>query len=410
MHAGDVGLKIVVTGATGYVGRSLVPLIQKNGNDILLVGRDKAKLDTTFAGCRCCLYEDFAPSAKSYTVLLHLAVLNNNSDAPLERFIEVNVKGALETAELARQASIRTLVNFSSTHALDPKNMSHYAVSKRLAATELVKIKDLEVVSIYLPYVYNPQFTDRLTWLKKLPSPLARLMFHALASLKPTVSVELIAGFVQTIGTQGLPADLRDPIVISDGQTGNPVYAFFKRTLDLVFAVAVAVFFWWLLILIWALVRIESKGPGIFAQERVGRNGRLFTCYKFRTMKTGTASLGTHEVSASSVTRLGQILRKLKLDELPQIINILRNEISLIGPRPCLPMQTQLVEARRRLGVLTLKPGISGLAQVNGIDMSDPEKLAQWDARYMALQSLLLDLKIIIATALGSGNGDRVAR
>ncbi|KGF67301.1 lipid carrier : UDP-N-acetylgalactosaminyltransferase [Hoeflea sp. BAL378] len=182
------------------------------------------------------------------------------------------------------------------------------------------------------------------------------------------------------------------------------------RAVDLAFAFAVAVFFWWLLLLIWAVVRLESKGPGIFAQERVGRNGHPFTCYKFRTMKAGTAHLGTHEVSASSVTRLGQILRKLKLDELPQIINIFRNEISLIGPRPCLPVQTQLVEARRRLGVLTLKPGISGLAQVNGIDMSDPEKLAQWDARYKALQSLLLDLKIIIATALGSGNGDRVAK
>ncbi|OCW57181.1 lipid carrier--UDP-N-acetylgalactosaminyltransferase [Hoeflea olei] len=179
--------------------------------------------------------------------------------------------------------------------------------------------------------------------------------------------------------------------------------------MDLAFALGVAVVFWWALVLIWLLVRIESKGPGIFAQERVGKDGRPFICYKFRTMKSGTANLSTHEVSASSVTRLGAVLRKLKLDELPQIINIFRNEISLVGPRPCLPVQRDLVDARRRLGVLALKPGISGLAQVNGIDMRDPETLARWDARYLALQSLLLDLKIILATALGSGNGDRVA-
>jgi len=403
-------VKIVITGATGYVGRNLVPLIIGSGHDVLLVGRDKARISNTFHGCRCCEYNDLVRDAKGYSTLLHLAVLNNNSSEPLETFLEVNVKGTLETAELAREAGITTFVHVSSTHALDPKNTSFYAISKQTAATELAKLEGLEVVSIYLPYVYNPNFTDRLTFLSKLPSPLKRLMFHVVASLKPTVSINRIAGFVQSMGTRKLSAAVPLTVIISDGQAKNPVYAFFKRALDLVFALAIAVFFWWLLVLIWAMVRIESSGPGIFAQERVGQNGQPFTCYKFRTMKIGTAILGTHEVSASSVTRLGEILRKLKLDELPQIINIFRNEINLIGPRPCLPVQTELVEARRRLGVLALKPGISGLAQVNGIDMSDPEKLAKWDERYMALQSLLLDLKIIIATALGSGNGDRVAK
>ena len=103
-------------------------------------------------------------------------------------------------------------------------------------------------------------------------------------------------------------------------------------------------------------------------------------------------------------------MRATKLDELPQIWNILRNEVSLIGPRPCLPVQDELIEARRRRGVLTIKPGISGLAQINGIDMSEPERLACWDARYVALQSLLLDLKVIFATATGSGQGDKIVK
>lgn len=402
-------MKIVITGATGYVGQNLIPLLQKSGADLLLVGRDKAKISRLFPGCACCDYTELVEAAKGYTVLLHLAVLNNTSNELLETFLRVNVEGALEAARLAREAGIEIFVNFSSTHALDQANTSPYAISKRNAADELAKIEGMRVINLYLPYVYNPDFSDRLTFLSKLPSPLARIAFGAIASLKPTVSIRRIAQVVTSLDSRDFPA-LAEPAIISDSQSGNPVYGLIMRSLDVAFALTVTVFFWWLLLIIWALVRIESKGPGIFAQERVGRNGKPFTCYKFRTMKTGTAHLGTHEVSASSVTRLGALLRKLKLDELPQIINIFRNEISLIGPRPCLPVQRDLVEARRRLGVLALKPGISGLAQVNGVDMSNPEKLAHLDARYLALQSLLLDLKIVIATALGSGNGDRVAK
>lgn len=126
-------------------------------------------------------------------------------------------------------------------------------------------------------------------------------------------------------------------------------------------------------------------------------------------MKQGTAQAGTHEVSSAAVTKIGAFLRKTKIDELPQIWNIFRGELSLVGPRPCLPVQTELNEARHKLGVYEITPGITGLAQINGIDMSRPELLAQWDARYIAQQSLLLDLKIIIATFTGSGQGDLVA-
>src|SRR5690606_10003296 len=111
---------------------------------------------------------------------------------------------------------------------------------------------------------------------------------------------------------------------------------------DRSFALAVLFLLWWFLALIWLLVRLQSPGPGLFAQKRVGRNGVQFTCYKFRTMKLGTLQAATHEVSVGNVTKLGRLLRKTKLDELPQVWNILRNEMSLVGPRPCLPAQEML--------------------------------------------------------------------
>jgi O-antigen biosynthesis protein WbqP len=116
-------------------------------------------------------------------------------------------------------------------------------------------------------------------------------------------------------------------------------------------------------------------------------------------------------VQASSVTVLGDHLRRFKIDELPQLYNVLSGDMSLVGPRPCLPSQTELVEARRQLGVLAVRPGITGLAQVGGIDMSDANRLANVDAQYVSSQSFAGDLKLIWATLRGRGVGvDQVVR
>ncbi|RWC50980.1 MAG: sugar transferase [Mesorhizobium sp.] len=145
-------------------------------------------------------------------------------------------------------------------------------------------------------------------------------------------------------------------------------------------------------------VRASSPGPAIFSQTRVGRDGRLFRCHKLRTMYVGTPSLPSHEAPANSVTSVGKVLRKFKLDELPQFWNVLNGEMSLVGPRPCLPTQTELIECRRRLGVLAALPGITGLAQIKGIDMSNPKLLAETDAAYLRTASFQLDLRILLGT------------
>nr|WP_292284139.1 sugar transferase [Mesorhizobium sp.] len=145
-------------------------------------------------------------------------------------------------------------------------------------------------------------------------------------------------------------------------------------------------------------VRATSSGPAIFSQPRVGRGGAVFACHKLRTMHRNTPSLPTHEAPAGSVTAVGRVLRATKIDELPQLWNVLKGEMSLVGPRPCLPTQTELIGHRRRLGVLSALPGITGLAQIKGIDMSDPKLCAETDAAYLKAASIGLDLRILLGT------------
>ncbi len=184
-----------------------------------------------------------------------------------------------------------------------------------------------------------------------------------------------------------------------------------KRVFDISASVFLLALLWPLLVITMLAIRIESRGPAIFKQVRVGKHGSSFTCYKFRTMFSGTAHVPTHQVSGSAITTLGNYLRRLKIDELPQVFNVLAGDMSLVGPRPCLASQLELIEARRKLGVLDVPPGITGLAQVSGIDMSDVDRLAKIDAEYVRTRSFAGDLKLIWATVRGQGVGiDRVAQ
>lgn len=162
------------------------------------------------------------------------------------------------------------------------------------------------------------------------------------------------------------------------------------------------------LLLCLLLLGYWDTGSPLFRQQRVGRDQELFTLVKYRTMRPGTASVATHLASADAITPFGHFLRRTKLDELPQLWNVLKGEMSLVGPRPCLPNQSELIEARERLGVFTVRPGVTGLAQVQGIDMSTPDLLAETDARMIAGLSVADYFRYILLTVLGKGAGDRV--
>lgn len=180
------------------------------------------------------------------------------------------------------------------------------------------------------------------------------------------------------------------------------------RSCDLIAAVSGGLLTLPILLVAAVLVKMSSPGPALFRQARVGREERIFTCYKLRTMAEGTIAAGTHEVSPASVTGLGRWLRRLKLDELPQLWNVIRGDMSLVGPRPCLPSQTRLVEERRVRGVYAVRPGITGRAQVIGLDMSTPLELAIEDALWARRPNLRDYLRLVMLTAFGKGQGDAI--
>jgi len=179
------------------------------------------------------------------------------------------------------------------------------------------------------------------------------------------------------------------------------------RTLDVVLSLFGIIFSLPVMLLIY-FMSIFLGGSPLFFQQRVGKNQKLFTLMKFRTMDCHTDSVGTHLVDSASITRFGQFLRETKLDELPQLFNVLLGSMSLVGPRPCLPNQTELVDERGKRGVFKVRPGITGLAQINEVDMSTPRKLARYDQLMIERMCLKLYVNLTIATAFGKGRGDRV--
>jgi len=171
------------------------------------------------------------------------------------------------------------------------------------------------------------------------------------------------------------------------------------RLLDIIFSFLALILFFPLFILI-IFVGLLDTGFPLFIQKRVGLNLKNFTLIKFRTMKIGALSAGTHLIDPSNITSFGYFLRKFKLDELPQLLNVLMGDMSLVGPRPCLLNQKRLISERKKKGVFKVRPGITGLAQVSGIDMTNPKLLAKTDLKMIKQMSLFYYFYYIFKTVL----------
>ncbi|MBA4045727.1 MAG: sugar transferase [Erythrobacter sp.] len=399
--------KMIITGASGFVGRQIVPILRAKGFDLLLVGREPKRLESLFPGIPNCDYANLAERGSGYDILLHLAVQNNHRNVSAAAFQAANVDLLLSLSKIAAQIGVRRFVNLGSTHAFAGNVDDAYGASKAEGERLLRETSTVPVTAIIAPAIYGTSFQGNLKIVERFPEFLRPLLVKILSLLKPVVSIPRLASIIADEARWY--DDKTRSRIVSDDQQDNPVYLFMSRMIDLGVAVALLLLLGGVMIGVAIAIRMKSKGPAIFAQDRVGRDGKVFTCYKFRTMAVGAPQRATHEVGEVMVTDIGKFLRRTKLDELPQLLNLLRNEMSLVGPRPCLPVQRELVERRKAAGVLAIKPGITGLAQIQDIDMSNPQRLVEVETQYLALRTLMLDIKIILATVTGKGQGDRTA-
>ena len=171
-----------------------------------------------------------------------------------------------------------------------------------------------------------------------------------------------------------------------------------KRLMDVSLAFFSVVILSWLLLLIILAIRLTSPGPVVFKQSRVGLWGNLFTIYKFRSMPLGTGDISSDQLGTVQIDKVGKFIRRTNLDELPQLFNILKGDMSLVGPRPPLPSQNQLIDLRRNSGALSYRPGLTGLAQVNGFDGMSVAEKAAFDTNYVNEVSFMNDMAIILRT------------
>jgi lipopolysaccharide/colanic/teichoic acid biosynthesis glycosyltransferase len=187
---------------------------------------------------------------------------------------------------------------------------------------------------------------------------------------------------------------------MSSRTSSRPNFFWLKRVIDIIISTGAIVVLSPVLVATAIAIKLDSKGPVIFSQKRAGLNGELFDIYKFRTMRTGTPDLPTDQMLKlpSPITETGAFLRKTSLDELPQLFNVLIGQMSIVGPRPALYNQTELIQKRLEAGVLEFYPGITGWAQINGRDELPDDVKVQADKFYCDNWSLLLDLKIIFGT------------
>ncbi len=174
-----------------------------------------------------------------------------------------------------------------------------------------------------------------------------------------------------------------------------------KRIEDVSIALAALVILGLPMLLVAAAIRLTSKGPALFRQKRFGKDKQLFTVYKFRTMSTkAPKNMPTNSFTNadSYITPLGGVLRKLSIDELPQLLNVIKGEMSIVGPRPVIKTEKKLISLRQKYHANSVKPGITGWAQVNGRDDLDDQRKAEMDGEYVQRLSFLTDIKIMIKT------------
>lgn len=508
---------LLVTGASGFVGRALVSFLADRG-DWRVVAAVRHKSDELPAGVQqidglnAGPDTDWRQALDGIACVIHLAAVSPASlpaGADDCAYRRVNVDGSLNLARQAASAGVGRFVFVSSigvngpasdkpfTPSDKPMPANPYAVSKHRAEAGLKAVfgeSSTQVAIIRPPLIYGPNVAGKFETLlralaKGWPLPLGavdnRRSYVALHNLVDLIAVcashpqaadetflasdgedlsttdllrrtgqalakparllplpawsltfiatalgqreaaQALCGNLQvdishTCNTLGwkppvsvdqalndtanaFSASMPEPAAIT-GKTGR-LLRLFDVVLSLLGLVAGSP----VLLALLAAASLDTGSP-LFRQQRIGRGQQPFLLVKFRTMALGTASAATHEVDTAAVTRLGRFMRKMKLDELPQLWNVLKGEMSLVGPRPGLLIQTELTEERARRGVFCTRPGITGLAQIKGIDMATPGLLAETDRQMLNSLTVGSYFKYIVATVTGKGGGDAIGK
>lgn len=407
MNGGDK--VVVLTGATGVVGRNVLDRLTSGGPyDVRVLSRDPERTKSVLpASVKVGGYEDMEQLLSGAGAVIHLAARNNDQGGTAEDFDRDNCDLPAEIAETAKRLGVSQFVFATTTKALSPTVEDPYGMSKAKAERQLIALEDRSF-SVHLARmapVYGKGSRGKVRFLQSLPPGVRGIAAKVLRSAIAIVSVDRVAdGCVALLEDE----DPLEELCLADPLGKVSIYRAFTGLINGVFVLAVPTVLAIPTLASAVAVATTSKGGVFFVQRRVGSDQEVFECRKFRTMRTGAPVAGTHEVGKSYVTKVGAILRTFKLDELPQAVNVFRREMNVIGPRPCLESQTELIAERERYGVFGVRPGVTGFGQVAGVDMSEPRRLAIYDHRYAAFRSILLDVVIAIRTVLGGGFGDPV--
>ncbi len=522
-HAAKEGKSVntvLVVGASGFVGRAVVPALQRRGLQVRAASRTplaewqdvefQPLPDLTVRGT------DWSASLAGVSGVVYLAarvhVMNDQDPDPLGAYRAVNRDAALELAAAAAAAGVRRFVYLSSVkvngeattrplvetdppHPVDPYGQSKWEAEQALL--DLGRRTGLEVVVLRPPLVYGPgvkanfmalaraagqglplpigavdnrrsmvyvenladliatvlshpaaagetffavdaedlstpaltrhlaQAQGRTPWLPRLPVPILERL-GALTGKAPLI--HRLTSSLQVSGekahrllgwTPPYPvwqALARTGRALQPAREGGPRRLTARQRLYLTVRGAVervaALLLLLALLPVWSLtalaIRLDSAGPVLFRQERAGRRHQPFHIYKFRSMRADAPHLSTEEMQRSGlnpVTRVGAFLRRTSLDELPQLLNVIRGEMSFVGPRPALMTQAVVLKLREEAGVDQLLPGITGLAQVRGRDDLDDHTKVQYDAEYLRQAGVAMDLQVVAQTVQSVWHG-----
>lgn len=307
--------------------------------------------------------EQFKANEMEFDLVVYAGISSNVKQTTEKEHFERNLEVPSLLADIIENAMGTRFVYLASKDVvLSRKTQAAYTRAQIEGFHAVIdRLADRAQV-IIVGNTHGTLWQGKLSLLNMLPRSIACAIFSPISAIKPTTDVTILGDAILA----GFGPQKR---IVTDNKLENRFYLLASRAIDLAFAISIIALLFWFLSAVAIWVRLDSSGGAIFAQQRIGKAQREFRCLKFRTMEKNTEQVGTHEVSSAKITKAGAILRRTKVDELPQVWNILRNEISLIGPRPCLPNQQELIKARELAGVFLSKPGISGWAQVHDIDI-----------------------------------------